>query len=58
LNVDPSPVENVLYLAAKGGTPKAAADKGPNDAIGFMAVMGTSFPRGCVSGIPMRAFLF
>jgi len=35
----------VLYLVAKGGTPKAAADKVPNEAIGLMAVLGTSLPR-------------
>jgi hypothetical protein len=28
LNVDQTPADSVLYLVAKGGTPKAAADKG------------------------------
>jgi hypothetical protein len=32
-------------LVAKGGTPKAAADKGPNDAIALMTVLGTSLPK-------------
>jgi hypothetical protein len=31
-----------LYLVAKGGTPKAAANKGANDAIALMALLGTS----------------
>ena len=35
----------VLYLVAHGGTPKAAADKGPNDAIALMAVLGTTLPK-------------
>ena len=39
-----APKDSVLYVVAKGGTPKAAADKGPNDAIGLVAVLGTSLP--------------
>ncbi len=31
-----------LYLVAKGGTPKAAANKGANDAIALVALLGTS----------------
>ena len=31
-----------LYLVAKGGAPKAAANKGANDAIALMALLGTS----------------
>jgi hypothetical protein len=31
LNVDQTPADRVLYLVAKGGTPRAAADKSPND---------------------------
>jgi hypothetical protein len=34
-----------FYLIAKGGTPKAAADKGPNDAIALLAVVGPSLPE-------------
>ena len=45
LNVDQTPADSVLYLVAKGGTPKAAADKGPNDAIALMAVLGTKLPK-------------
>jgi hypothetical protein len=35
----------ILYLVAKGGTPKAAANKGANDAIALMALLGTSLPK-------------
>ena len=37
--------DKVLYLVARGGTPKAAADKSPNDAIALLAVLGTSLPK-------------
>jgi hypothetical protein len=36
------PVDKVLYLVARGGTPKAG--KGPNDTIGLMNVLGTTLP--------------
>ena len=39
------PKDSVLYVVAKGGTPKAGAVKGPNDAIGLMAVLGTTLPK-------------
>ena len=45
LNVDQTPADRVLYLVAKGGTPQAAADKSPNDAIALMAVLGTELPK-------------
>ncbi len=35
----------MLYLVAKGGTPKAAADKGPNEAMALMALLGTEVPK-------------
>ena len=35
-----APQGSVLYLVAKGGTPKAAGAKGPNDAIALLAVPG------------------
>jgi hypothetical protein len=35
----------VLYVVAKGGTPKAAASKGANDAIAPMTLLGTSLPK-------------
>src|SRR5262249_49181832 len=37
--------ENVLYLVARGGTPKAAGSKGSNDAIALLAVLGTKLPK-------------
>lgn len=45
LNVDQTPADSILYVVAKGGTPKAAANKGPNDAIGLIAVLGGSLPN-------------
>lgn len=45
LKAKPAPKDSVLYLIAKGGTPKVAADKGPNDAITLMAVLGTTPPK-------------
>ena len=45
LNVDQTPADGILYVVAKGGTPKAATNKGPNDAIGLMAVLGGSLPN-------------
>src|SRR5262245_20770667 len=36
--------DKVLYLVARGGTPKAAGDKGPNDAIALLSVLGTTLP--------------
>jgi hypothetical protein len=35
----------ILYLVAKGGTPKVAANKGADDAIALMALLGTSLPK-------------
>ena len=40
-----APEGSVLYIVAKGGTPKAATTKGPNDALGLMAVLGSTLPR-------------
>jgi hypothetical protein len=40
-----APAENVLYVVAAGGTPKAAAGKGANDGLALLAVLGTSFPK-------------
>jgi hypothetical protein len=34
-----------LYLVAKGGTPKAAANKAADDAIALMALLGASLPK-------------
>ena len=35
----------VLYVVAKGGTPKAAAAKGANDAVALMTLLGTARPK-------------
>ncbi len=45
LDVSQAPADSVLYVVAKGGTAKAAADKGPNDAIALLAVLGTDLPK-------------
>lgn len=43
-----APADSVLYVIAKSGTPKAAADKGPNDAIALLAVLGGTPPKNFV----------
>jgi len=43
-----APTDSVLYVIARGGTPKAAADKGPNDAIALLAVLGGTPPKRVV----------
>ena len=40
LKAKPAPKDSVLYLVAKGGTPKAAADKGSNEAVALMTLLG------------------
>jgi len=40
-----APADTVLYVIAKGGTPAAAADKKPNDAVALLSVLGTSVPK-------------
>lgn len=37
--------DKVLYLVSRGGTPKAAGAKAPNDAIALLAVLGTRLPK-------------
>src|SRR5262249_47189556 len=37
--------DKVLYLVARGGTPKADGGKGLNDAIALLAVLGTKLPK-------------
>src|SRR5262249_3938019 len=37
--------DKVLYLVARGGTPKAAAAKGSNDAIALLSVLGMKLPK-------------
>jgi hypothetical protein len=48
LAIDSAPANSVIYVVAKGGTPKAAADKGANDAIALLAVLGTTPPTNVV----------
>ncbi|MGA8833235.1 MAG: hypothetical protein WB554_16670 [Desulfomonilaceae bacterium] len=45
LEVNQTPTNKVFYLVAKGGTPKAAVNKGNNDTIALMALIGTSLPK-------------
>ena len=45
LKAKPAPKDSVLYLVAKGGTPKAAADKGSNEAVALMTLLGTEWPK-------------
>jgi len=40
-----APKDSVLYVVAKGGTPQAAAGKGPNDGIVLLSLLGTSAPK-------------
>jgi hypothetical protein len=37
--------DKVLYLVARGGTPKAEGAKGPNDTIALLSVLGTKLPK-------------
>ncbi len=48
LDVSQPSAENVVYIVAKGGTPKAVPDKGANDAIALLAVLGTTPPTNVV----------
>jgi hypothetical protein len=43
-----SSASNVLYLVARGGTPKAAGAKGPNSAIVLLSVLGSELPKSSV----------
>jgi streptogramin lyase len=45
LDAGHAPSDSVLYVVAKGGTPKAAASKGANDAIALLAVLGSTPPN-------------
>ena len=44
LDAGQAPDGSVLYVVANGGTPKAAADKGANDAIELLTVLGSTPP--------------
>jgi streptogramin lyase len=43
-----APADSVLYVIARGGTPKAAADKGSNNAIALLSVLGGTSPQSVV----------
>ena len=43
-----APADSVLYVIVRGGTPKAAADKGLNDAVALLAVLGGTPPKSVV----------
>jgi hypothetical protein len=45
LNAKQAPKDSILYVVAKGGTPKAAVAKGSNDGIALMTLFGTSLPK-------------
>jgi hypothetical protein len=40
-----SAADKVLYVVARGGTPKAEGAKGPNNAIALLAVLGPKLPK-------------
>ena len=43
-----APADSVLYVVAKGGTPKAATGEGATDAIALMTLLGTPRPQTVV----------
>jgi hypothetical protein len=45
LDVKHAPTESVLYMVVKGGSPKAATIKGPNDAVTLLAMLGSTPPN-------------
>ena len=45
LNIDQTPADSVLYLVPKAAPRRPPVDKGPNDAIALMTVLGTSLPK-------------
>ena len=45
LNAKQASKDSVLYVIAKGGTPKAAGSKGATDAIALLAVLGSAPPK-------------
>src|SRR5262249_23951736 len=45
LSVAKIPGNSVLYVVARGGTPKAAAVQAVNNAIALLAVLGTTPPK-------------
>src|SRR5215469_6460119 len=45
LNVGKAPPSSVLYVIARGGTPKASATQSANNDIALLAVLGTTPPK-------------
>ena len=45
LTAKPAPKDTVLYIVAKGGTPKAAAGKGAINALALLSVLGLTPPK-------------
>jgi len=45
LKAKQAPKDSVLYVVAKGGTPKAASSKGANDALVLLSVLGSTPPK-------------
>jgi hypothetical protein len=43
-----APADSVLYVVAKGGTPKGATGEGATDAIALMTLLGTPLPNTVV----------
>jgi hypothetical protein len=48
LDIGQAPAESVIYVVAKGGTPKVSTNQTPNDAIALLAVLGTTPPKNVV----------
>jgi hypothetical protein len=48
LNYASAPSGSVLYVVAKGGTPKAAGAKGPQDSVSLMSLLGMSSPKAII----------
>src|SRR5215831_8931222 len=40
-----TPAGAVLYLVARGGTPEAGPDRGNNDGLAFLAILGATPPK-------------
>jgi hypothetical protein len=45
LTAKAAPKDTVLYVVAKGGTPKAAVSKGANDALALLSVLSATPPK-------------
>src|SRR5215469_13948294 len=45
LNAGKAPASSIVYLIARGGTPKASATQSANNEIALLAVLGTTPPK-------------